>query len=330
MAILVLVALVCMAATGVKLRRASVAQPQGVTVHQVRPSQTDPALTDPDNANLAVVGPRTRQNGLLLVFLPGTGGKPSCCQLYLRQAVALGYRAIGLTYNNQTAVGTRCLNDLSCYGTVRQNVFDGEDGSVYSSLPPRDGVEHRLVALLRYLAARYPREGWGQFLARGAPRWRMIVLSGHSQGGGEAAFIGIQRSLRGVVTLSSPPDTNDAYQPATWVSQVNQGRTAIGRVVGFVHSGDPFYARIAADWTAMGLPSLGPLTLVDGTNPPYGTSHQLISSAPLPPVVLASHDSTAVDSATPLCPNGSPRYAPVWSYMLETAGALPLTPASTC
>lgn len=147
-------------------------------------------------------------------------------------------------------------------------------------------------------------------------------MSGHSQGGGEAAFIGAIRSLRGVVTLSSPPDTNLSHQAATWVNGVRHGHTPIGRIVAFVHSGDPFYPRIVADWRAMGLGSLGSPASVDSTGPPYRHSHELISSAALPLVVLATHDSTAVDSATPACSNGSPRYAPVWDYMLDVAGGL--------
>lgn len=294
----------------------------GVTVHSIEPAQVDASVTGPQDPSLALTRRRSHSNELLLVFLPGTGGKPGCCQLFMRSAVALGYHAIGLTYNNQTAVGARCLNDLDCFGAVRQNVFDGTSPTAFSDLPPRDGIEHRLVSLLSYLSAHYRHEGWGRFLSHGHPVWSRIVMSGHSQGGGEAAFIGAIKPLRGVVTLSSPPDTNLSHQVASWVSGVRHGHTPIGRIVGFVHSGDPFYPRIVADWTAMGLGSLGPLVSVDSTGPPYRHSHQLISSARLPLVVLATHDSTAVDSATPACSNGSPQYAPVWDYMLEVAGAL--------
>ena len=157
-------------------------------------------------------GGRARPNGLLFVFLPGTAGRPSCCQLLLRGAAALGYHAIGLTYSNRTAVGRRCLDDLRCYGTVRRNVFDGTHPSSASAIPRQDGVQRRLTALLGYLARHDPAEGWQRFLAAGQPRYRAIVLGGHSQGGGEAAFIGSIDQLAGVITLSSPPDTDSAAQ----------------------------------------------------------------------------------------------------------------------
>ncbi len=325
--VVVLAACLSLVVIGHALRRgdataAAVRIAPGVTVHAIRPTPVDPLVTGPDSPNLAMVGRASHFNGRLLVFLPGTGGQPGCCQLFLRAAVSLGYHAIGLTYNNQTAVGARCLNDLSCFGTVRRNEFDGADPSAFISLPARDGIEHRLASLLSYLAAHYPREGWRHFLAHRLPNWRLIVMSGHSQGGGEAAFIGTIKPLRGVVSLSSPPDTNLSHIAATWVTGVPHGRTPIDRIVAFVHCGDPFYPRIIADWKAMRLGSLGPLLSVDGAAPPYRHTHELISSASLPPVILATHDSTAVDSATPSCPDGSPEYAPVWSYMLEVAGGL--------
>jgi hypothetical protein len=243
-------------------------------------------------------------------------------QVVLRQAVRLGYLAIGLTYNNQTAVATRCLNNLTCFGSVRRNVFNGKDATAYSMVPQRDGVEHRLAALLSFLARHYRREGWGRFVRARQPIWTSIVLSGHSQGGGEAAFIATIRRVRGVVTLSSPLDTNLADRAATWLKTLHRGRTAVRRMVGFVHSNDPFYPRIVSDWTAMGLKRFGALTSVDTNLPPYRHSHALLSSIGLPSVPIAAHDSTAVDSATPKCRNGSPKYGRVWDYMLELAGGL--------
>ena len=296
-----------------------------IVTHQVSPDTTDPAIVGPDDPNLALVGPSSSWNGRLVVFLPGTGGQPSCCRMFLTEAATLGFHAIGLTYNNTVAVGTKCTNNLDCYGQVRHNVFDGSDPSAYSAIPPTDGVEHRLTALLAYLARTYPTEGWATFLASGVLAYAAIVGTGHSQGGGEAAFIGTLRRLAGVVSLSSPPDTNDQDQAAPWLSAVRTGATPQTTYYAFVHQGDPFGARIRSDWTAMGLDSLGPLTSVDTNGPPYGGSHELSSSAPVPNVVLADHDSTAVDNAQPLCPDGRSEYTPTWADLLQRAAGFPVT-----
>jgi hypothetical protein len=293
-----------------------------ITSHSVGPSTTDPRISGPADANLTMIGPRSSWNGLALVFLPGSGGRPQCCRSFLREAAVLGYHAIGLTYDNTVAVGARCLNDLACYGEVRTNVFDGADPTAFSDVTPSDGVEHRLAALLGTLARRYPHEGWGPFLAHGLPTYRSIVFAGHSQGGGDAALIGTIRRLRGVVSLSSPPDSDSGHVAAPWLTDVAGGATPLTSYFAFVHVGDPFNARIRADWTAMGLDGLGELTSVDTVGPPYGRAHELISSAALPPVVLATHDSTAVDQAQPVCADGTSRYIPVWRYLLQAAGGL--------
>jgi len=291
----------------------------------VSPSATDPRIAGPSDPNLAVLGPRASWNGLLVVFLAGSGGQPACCRMFLDEAATLGYHVVGLTYDNGVAVGSRCLNDLSCYGQVRLDVFDGVDPTAPTGVVARDGVEHRLAALLATLARTHPGDGWGAFVNHGRPEYRSIVFAGHSQGGGEAAFIGTQRRLRGVISLSSPPDTNDLHVAAPWLSGVAGGTTPLDRYYAFVHVGDPFLPRIEADWAAMGLGGFGPLTSVDETGPPYAKSHELISASPLPAVVLATHDSTAVDEAQPLCANGQSEYVAVWRYLLQGAGGLPVT-----
>jgi hypothetical protein len=304
----------------------SLSGPAGrITSYDVAPSATDPGLSGPNDMNLAVRGPRSSWNGLLVVFLAGSGGKPQCCRGFLDEAASLGFHAVGLTYDNTVAVGTRCLNDLACYGAVRLDVFDGADPSAPTGVTMENGVAHRLVALLSTLARDHPADGWGAFLSHGRPNYRSIVWAGHSQGGGEAAFIGTIRAVRGVISLSSPPDTDDLHVAAPWLATVRTGATPLDRYFAFVHTGDPFLPRIRADWTAMGLDTLGPLTSVDETGAPYGRTHELISAAALPPVVLASHDATAVDEAQPLCPNGQSRYVAVWRYLLQAAGGLRVT-----
>lgn len=269
-----------------------------MTVHLVMP----PAL----EVDLPLVGEPAGWNGDLVVFLAGTGDEPSCCQLFLTEAADLGFHVIGLGYDNATAVAIRCGNDLSCYGVAHQDVFAG--------------IERGLVAVLSYLQRTYPREGWGRFLSGGLPRYGSIVLAGHSQGGAEAAFIATRRAVAGVVMLSAPPDTDLVLRPATWLAGVRAGKTSVSRYFGFMHSGDPYVGRVSADWKAMGLAAFGRLTSVDGARVLYGGSHELISAAPLPQTgVPDAHDGTAVDSAQPLCPDGTSAYAAVWAYLLRSA-----------
>jgi hypothetical protein len=297
----------------------------GPTLFQVPRTTTNPILEEPAVPNFVALDTAVRSNGELLVFFPGTGGQPDCCQLFLKEAAQLGFHTIGLTYENTQAVGTICRNNLTCYGTVRQNDFDGTDASSYSNVAPAQSISARLVDMLGYLAKTYPSEGWASFLSGGHVKWNLVVVAGHSQGGGDAAYIAKIEKVEGVIMLSSDVDSTSTTPPVAATYLTTGHLTTLNRYTGFDHTQDPFYPKIRTDWTALNLAALGPAVSVDTNNPPYSHSHELVTSATVPDVILATHDSTAVDSATPLCANGTAEFAPVWRYMMEVAGSLPLS-----
>ena len=303
----------------------TVAPAAGTTALQIEPTTTNAALTEPAVPDLVDFDSAVPSNGELFVFFPGTGGQPDCCQLLIQQAARLGYHALGLTYQNTKAVGKTCVNDLSCYGTVRQNDFNGTDPSAFSDIAHDQSISARLADLLQYLSRNYPSEGWSKFLDHSRVKWGMTVVAGHSQGGGDAAYIAKVERTEGVVMLSSVVDSTSTSPPVAATYLTTGHVTPLSRYVGFDHTRDPFYPKIRADWTALGLDALGQVTSVDSGSPPYTASHELITSSAVPDVILATHDSTAVDSATPICPNGDPQFAPVWRYMMQVAGGLPIT-----
>jgi hypothetical protein len=300
----------------------------GVTMERIPPAATAPGLSGPDNADLAVADDRVPSNGELFLFLPGTGGQPACCRYLLDTAAQTGFLALGLTYDNTEAVGKICGNSQACYTLVRRDDFDGSTPTAFSGVTPADSIQARLVDLLRYLAAQHPSEGWSRFLAGSAPRWGKIVVAGHSQGGGDAAYIAKVRGVEGVVMLSSDVDSTATDPPVAATYLTTGHLTPLDRYVGFDHTRDPFNDKIEADWAALDLQSFGPAAAVDGDAPPFDNSHQLLTSAAVPPGPaprLATHDSTAVDVQTPLCADGSPAFVPVWRYMMQVAGGLPIT-----
>jgi hypothetical protein len=311
------------------VRRASAAtSTSAVTVHRIDPSTTSPTVGAPNDPNVAVVDDAVRSNGELFVFFPGTGGQPDCCTDLLESAAEAGFHAVGLTYPNAPAVGTVCRNNLACYATVRQDDFDGSDPNPYVHVAATNAIQARLTDLLRYLSVHYPSERWSPFLADATPTWKHIVVGGHSQGGGDAAYIGKIRDVEGVVMLSSDVDSTSTDPPVAGTYLSTGHLTPLARYVGFDHVRDPFFDKIVADWTALHLQSFGPQVAIDGHRTPFGDTHELVTSAIVPsgPVpALATHDATAVDSQTPRCENGTPAFAPVWRYMLQVAGGFPIT-----
>jgi len=177
---------------------------------------------------------------------------------------------------------------------------------------PHNCILHRLVKLLESLDQQYANEHWGQFLQNGKPVWNKITVAGHSQGGGHAAFIAKLFVVNRVVMFSS---VGDATGGPSWVSApwLTTHVTPSDRYFGFTNTHDAaFFPRCEVNWTTLGLP--GNLKQVDGSNPPYGSSHQLKTSLPMPSGVSA-HNGIAKDG-TPLTSNGTPVYAAVWRYLL--------------
>ena len=305
-----------------------VAAAAGLTVHRVNPSTTGATVGAPNDPHIAVVDPGVRSNGELLVFLPGTGGRPNCCRYILDAAAEAGFHAIGLTYANATAVATICRNDLACYGTVRQDDFDGSEPNPFVHVAANNAIQARLGDLLRYLSAHYASERWSQFVTGATPRWNRIVIAGHSQGGGDAAYIGKIRKVEGVVMLSSDVDSSSTRPPVAADLSDHGPLDSARSLCGLRPRAGSLLRQDRHRLDRLDLQSFGRATSIDGHRTPFGGSHELLTSVAVPPgpaPALATHDSTAVDSQTPLCANRAPAFVPVWRYLMQVAGGLPVT-----
>lgn len=284
--------------------------PGSVTLGTIVPSNiesgTDTSYDSPDYFSAPAAAPKNK----LFVFLPGTGGVPRNSQDILREGAVRGYHVIGLSYVNGTEVNAYCAgsSDPACWGNVRSEVVYGNGTTNLVSVTPADSIAGRLTALLTYLNATYPSENWGQFLSAGAPAWAKIVMGGHSQGAGDAAYLAKAQALAGVCAFDSPDDGDLTAGAASWLSQGNA--TSVNVMYGFTNQDDAVagFTGVTGNWSLIGLP--GPPADVDGVQPPYGGSHQLYTVAPAS-VTPDTHSYTVVDSATPIV-NGIPTFTPVW------------------
>jgi hypothetical protein len=257
-------------------------------LHTVTPQQTDPDL--PAAPLELWLEPPGKPIGKLFVFLGGLGSKPGDYDLILRHAAASGHHAIGLAYTNvySDSVMDLCANDPSpdCTGDIRREVITGVDSTSLVDVDATHSIEHRLAAMLQYL-------GWSQFLSSAEPRWDDIVIAGHSLGGGNAMMIAQMHSVERALTIAQP------FETAGWT--LDPTSSVPDRLYGFAHTLDTFAAsgEMMTAWDNLGLP--GVPTSVDDDLPPYGGSHQLVTSRS----VTSEHISVAVDAA----------FAPVWCYM---------------
>ena len=289
---------------------ASPVSPNAVTLRAITPSSIENGIDATYDAADYVSAPVVAAKNELFVFLPGTGGIPHSVRDILREGAVRGYHVAGLDYVNGTEVNAYCAlsSDPGCWGDVRNEIVYGTDSSPLLAVAPADSIVARLTALLSYLNTAYPSEGWGQFLAAGSPVWSKIVVGGHSQGAGHAAYLAKSQSLAGICTFDSPDDGNGIAGPASWLSEPNA--TPVQRLYGFTNQDDAVagFAGVTRDWSLLGFP--GSPYDVDASRPPYGSSHQLYTVASSA-VTSDTHGYTVVDAATPLA-GGVPAFTPVW------------------
>jgi hypothetical protein len=280
-------------------------------------SQPNNSQTGVPNKNLTLVptSPSARV-GRLALFIMGTNSTETKEQEIVYAGAKRGYHAIALAYPNADAVAVLCAGatDTACTAKVREEMLTGVNLSTKVTVAAKDAIETRLQKLLTYLNTTYPSEGWGAYLSGTSINWSMISAIGHSQGAGHVAYLAKLHSLYRATMISGVADKTAAGAVAPWLSNTNV--TPIANQYGFSHTSDATVTITTAEnsWNAIGLASLGALTMTDGATAPYGSSHKLKTS-------LASvggtniHLSMADDDKMPRNTDGTPKYEPVWDYM---------------
>jgi hypothetical protein len=287
------------------------------TGFEVEPQSTDPAISDWLDPHYVVIDKSVKLRNKLFVFFPGSFGKASRQQLITQVAAKQGYHAINLNYPNSWTVGNLCRKspDPDCSGNVRKEIINGKDYSPLVDISPANSIKNRLVKLLQYLNQQYPQQGWSQYFNGDTIKWDLIVVSGHSQGGGHAAMLGKQHQVARVVMLGAPSDYSAVSgQPASWLAAL--GQTPPEQYYGFVHIKDEGYDRIQKAWELLGMANYEPVVNVDGKQPPYNHSHRLITDI-MPDRFDKYHGSVATDVTTPKRVDGNPIFQEVWQYLFD-------------
>jgi hypothetical protein len=289
----------------------------------IAPQATDPAIdwvpaVNPQfNHHFVWLDPDQKPNGKLFVFMAGTGGRPRGYQLVQQEAARLGYRVIGLMYKNNVAVVDVCTGspDPECSGNVRLEIIDGTDRSGFVDVNQANSIDNRLTKLLLYLDVQYPNEEWSRFLKDGEPRWSRIAVGGHSQGAGQAALIGKIRNVKRVVMFSGPPDARIPGETDAWVSI---GNTPAAKYFALFHVRDHFAPGIRPNLAALDMERFGDPVMAETSESPYSGTHILVTD--LEPqggyATPNPHQSSAVDTRTPLGPDGTPLLRDAWRYLL--------------
>jgi len=181
--------------------------------------------------NYALEPPGTAR-GTLVVLLNGSGSTPSQLTIdptrnLFTSALESGNHVLAVSYRSDVAIATMCDSSRpNCYGASRSTlvtgVFAPDADPSLANVREDEGIIARIDQALRTLVAARPQAGWNAFIGSAtAPAdriaWPRIIASGHSQGGGHAAYLGKMFPLIRVVQFSSTCDA-PAGVPAPWTA----------------------------------------------------------------------------------------------------------------
>lgn len=212
------------------------------TVLRIDPHQTDPTIETVHGPHIALYDPQAMRAAppRLFLFLVGTKGKAEGSLGLDTAFTHWGFHAISLDYeDNVVAVSCAHSTDISCFDHYRKTIITGAPGSEKVQVDPANSILNRFDKLLVYLVKNDPAGGWDQFVANGQPVWSRIVVAGHSQGAGHAAYLGKMFAVDRVLMFSGPQDfLDDLHQPAPW--QSGASATSPDRFFAFLNLKDPF------------------------------------------------------------------------------------------
>lgn len=222
-------------------------------------------------------------------------------------------------YSNSVGLAAVC-SDPACWENASLEILDGTDRTTVVNVNVTNSIYNRLTKLLQFLAAQYPDEEWSQFLEDGQPNWPRVAISGHSQGGGEAAMIAQLNLVARAVLFSAPLAGAPGDQAMPWLAN---HLTPVTRYYVLAHNREATYLPAEqANWDIMGLTKFGAAVRPEASQPPYDFTHMLITD--LTPqggfVGKNAHNSTAADPLTALGPDGTPLLLDAWRYMMTARG----------
>ncbi len=234
----------------------------------VLPQSTSDSIQTSTVHHYAFVDTRISQSGKLFVFLGSTGSSPQNYASLNKAATRLGYYVINLSYLN-TVDGQGCANNanVNCFSNYHEEMIFGGTQSDLVVVNKYNAISNRIVKLLERLHKLNPANGWNQFYEGSDLLYSKIVLSGHAQGGGHAAYLAQKFAVDRLVLFSAPNDySNLLAQPAPWCQ--NDFATSADRFYGLTHKRDEVLgiAKQYSIWKRMGLLEEADTVTADNSN----------------------------------------------------------------
>lgn len=258
-------------------------------------------------------------NGKLLLHLVGSYDNPARTTNFPSLAANNGFKVIVLKYKNNVPATLICKAsfDQECYSKFRREVIFGEDLMDQIEVDVNNSIINRLNKLLLHLIENYPAEGWEDILDNiETDDWSDIVLSGHSQGGGHAAFLAKMHVVDRVLMFASPNDYSTIFSgPADWIDNASATPDSNYFAFGNIYDEVVNYTEQFEIWQDMKLTTYADSSLIDESPCNSINTRLLYTTYNVPDDSPTNHSAMIVDNFIPLA-NGKPVYLPAWEYML--------------
>lgn len=295
--------------------------------------------------HLAMVPTAGAKLKTLFVFFHGTTESASSCTRLGRLGSQLGYFTVLISYKSVPSVRSlcnwwdcvSCTENNECFEGIRDERVFGANQSKIDKTTWNDSLEGMLVYVLKKMSTIDPQ--WKQFLQNDAlPDYSNMIVAGHSQGAGHAAFIASRYKVKRVILFSG------THEVAAWNTRSRNPtfQTPSDRIYAFSHIQDTSGGwRFLLGWETLEIPC-GPQAKMeqipfgdngrewcagvyvdDAVDPSFDFqgNHRLLLQGSWIFSKRKAHVGTALDRAVPnLYKNnigGKPRwYGVVWRYLL--------------
>ncbi|MBT8327720.1 MAG: T9SS type A sorting domain-containing protein [Bacteroidia bacterium] len=293
-------------------------QLDSLKVIQVRASDTDSEIPFELAKHFAFYNPTAVARNTLVVHLVGSFDNPLNTIKYPSLAANNGFHVVSLKYKNGISSQGACKNstDSNCYSNFRKEIIEGVDVSDEVDVDSTNSIQNRLHKLLLFLQNEHPNQNWEQFIKSDIVYWSKVIVSGHSQGGGHAAYLGQSKLLKRIIMFSSPNDWSNHFgSPAHWLDDPKT--TPIQRYYGFNNLNDDVvdFSHQYQIWQNIGLTSLQDTIFIGDSTFKSSGSSILYTDYDMPGTSV-NHNATVRDSDTPLNNDNTPIYSDVWLYLL--------------
>ena len=253
--------------------------------------------------------PNTNQNSKLVLFLGGTNSNTNNYFALRTKVVDLGYTFINLSYPNTIpAASLSSSTNILAFDEYRQELCYGTPISAAVSVDSLNSIKTRFYNLLTYLNTNYPTQNWDDYLISNTSiNWTNIIVAGHSQGAGHAAYLAKSNSVERVLMFSGLNDYSDHFSsPGNWLSTTSL--TPFYKYYTYLSLLDEIVDYNKQYLNVLSVGVTGDSTHVENQDYPFNNSHNLYTTQ-APGLSILNHSSPIKFSI---------KNNEVWTYMLTS------------